>query len=304
MYTLFTETQKNAAPLPLLSNLVNFSIFQKLECKLNFRSFMVKYVCEGTENYKINGLPYHINEGQYLLLNQYAEGTGWLDSPIPVKGICIDISPAILSEVVGSFQRPDTPIADPGMDQYFNTSSFVEKKIARGPENTALFLNQLKQVLLPDPHQNHQFSAEFFYDLAECIVLDHQEFFKQFNGLSSLKSITRKDLFHRVSKGKVYIENHFRLPLDIKSIARESSISEYHFYRLFKAVYGIAPYQYIMKLRLEHAWNALRQGHTSITLVAFEAGFADIFSFSKAFKKRYGHSPSKYFNAGSDNETN
>jgi AraC family transcriptional regulator len=299
MYTLFTETQRNAAALPILSNLVNYSIFRELDCQLNFRSFMVKYVCEGTENYNINGHAYQLRERQYLLVNQYAEGSGWLDSPTPVKGICIDISPTLISEVVGSFQRPDTAICDIEIDKYFTSSSFIERKFSGTQENTARFLHQLSNVISPDPQQDHQFSSDFFYEIAQCIVADHQYIFKQFKSIPSLKSITRKDLFRRVSIGKEYIENHFRLPLEIKSVASESSLSEYHFYRLFKAVYAITPYQYILKLRLDYAWILLKQGHTSITLIAFEAGFADIFSFSKAFKKRYGNSPSQYFKVDS-----
>ncbi len=296
MYTVFTETKRNATPLPLLSNLVNFSIFRELDCQLNFRSFMLKYVCEGTENYRINGAPYQVKEGEYLLVNQYAEGSALLDSPTPVKGICIDISPTLISEVVASCQRPDAPISDIEMDKYFNTPSFMEKKFAGEQEYTASFLNRLKCTLVPDPYDNHQFSSEFFYELAGCIVLDHQEVLKQFTRLPSLKSITRKDLFRRVTKGKEYILHHFRFPLEIRAIAAECSLSEYHFYRLFKVVYGITPYQYILKLRLEYAWILLRQGHSSITVIAFECGFSDIFSFSKAFKKRFGHSPSKHLN--------
>jgi AraC-like DNA-binding protein len=37
----------------------------------------------------------------------------------------------------------------------------------------------------------------------------------------------------------------------------------------------------------------LKSGHFTVSEIALKCGFADIFSFSKAFKKHYGISPSK-----------
>jgi AraC family transcriptional regulator len=96
----------------------------------------------------------------------------------------------------------------------------------------------------------------------------------------------------RVMRGKEYIDSYFKTHLDIETIARISSLSEYHFFRVFKNVFGITPHQYIINRRLTYAENLLKKGHRSITLVAHEAGFSDIYSFSKSFKSKFGISPS------------
>jgi AraC family transcriptional regulator len=70
-------------------------------------------------------------------------------------------------------------------------------------------------------------------------------------------------------------------------------LSEFHFIRLFKQSFSISPYQYIIQCRLAHA-QTLLANHVSIANTAFDTGFADVFSFSKAFKKAFGMSPSGF----------
>ena len=79
---------------------------------------------------------------------------------------------------------------------------------------------------------------------------------------------------------------------EIKEIADHCGMSEYHFFRLFKAVIGISPHQYLIRKRIENAHALLSDKSHSVSDVAFLCGFADVFSFSKAFKKHTGTPPS------------
>lgn len=94
--------------------------------------------------------------------------------------------------------------------------------------------------------------------------------------------------------GKSYIDSNFKSHLSIEEIAKECGLSEYHFHRLFKSVYGNSPYQYILNKRLNLALEKLKKGNDTLTDIAYEIGFADIYSFSKAFKKNYGVPPSAF----------
>jgi AraC family transcriptional regulator len=71
-------------------------------------------------------------------------------------------------------------------------------------------------------------------------------------------------------------------------------MSEYHFFRIFKKAFGISPYQYLIDVRLNWAFQQIKQQQQSISSIAHETGFADLSSFSKAFSKKFGFPPSKW----------
>ena len=102
-------------------------------------------------------------------------------------------------------------------------------------------------------------------------------------------------MLQKLAKGKSFIEQYFTVDIDIKKVARESGISEYHFYRLFKNVYGISPYQYLKQKRLEMAKIMLKKDNIPISQLAMEVGYSDIFTFSKAYKQHFGFPPSQRF---------
>lgn len=290
MHNVFTVKNSRDWQLPQKSNLINFSLLKELNCAAPFRSFSVKYVCHGSEIYTVNGNKYNIKTGQYLLANHFAEGLVEIDKP--VKGICIDVSPDLLSEVVASYRRPDTAFADSSLDSFFNSPDFIVNKYRSDHTNVGQFLRQLDLVSSENPSSGLIFSREFYFTLAEKILADHVPIFKQLQAIRTLKSVTKNELLRRIFKAKEFIDFYFKTALDVKTIALECCMSEYHFFRLFKIVLGVSPHQYIIQKRIAHAAERIKQGKTNITDLALESGFSDIYAFSKSFKKYFGISPS------------
>ena len=82
-------------------------------------------------------------------------------------------------------------------------------------------------------------------------------------------------------------------PLTLSEMAGWVNLSPYHFARLFRATFGCAPYQYVQEQRLIRARDHLRQSTTKITAIALACGFNDASQFSRAFKARFGLTPSQ-----------
>jgi AraC-like DNA-binding protein len=286
---LSIKTADGLHPLPM-TNFVDYSIVDEFASKVCFESFSVKYVSLGCENYTVNGYGYPVKSGEYLLVNNYAEGKVAVNELS--KGICIDIEPTLLSEVVAGYRRPDTFHLDISLDTFFNTSDFLENKYCCSNTLVGSFIEELDGVISKKGFSELSFESDFYYTLAEKIVLDHIPIFKQLKSIPSLKSVTKKDLFRKVNKGKECIDAVFKSGIEIASMAKEAGLSEYHFFRLFKTMYGISPYQYIIRKRLEYANSELKLRNNSITTIAYESGFSDIQAFSKSFKKYFGFSPS------------
>lgn len=82
--------------------------------------------------------------------------------------------------------------------------------------------------------------------------------------------------------------------LSVVRLAELSNMSEGHFRRLFKLVYGSSPIEYIRGIRLDCAKNLLMHTDLTIREIADKSGFNDIFYFSKAFKSTEKLTPSDF----------
>ena len=109
-----------------------------------------------------------------------------------------------------------------------------------------------------------------------------------------MKNITYNDYIQRINKVVAYINNHLDETLDLKTLANEAALSDFHFHRIFKALKGEAIGGYITRLRLEATARLLRYTALTIEEIAFNIGYETPTSLSKAFKKQYGISPTEY----------
>lgn len=82
----------------------------------------------------------------------------------------------------------------------------------------------------------------------------------------------------------------FRLELLCKHISR----SESQTIRLFKKLYGITPYTYLLNKKIDFAKKLFIDTNLSVKEVADKLCFADEYYFSNIFKKKVGMSPSQY----------
>ena len=71
-------------------------------------------------------------------------------------------------------------------------------------------------------------------------------------------------------------------------------MSQYHFIRLFKAVFGETPKQCQVRARLAEAKRLLTLTEARVTDICMEVGFSSLGSFSAAFASRVGRAPSAY----------
>jgi AraC family transcriptional regulator len=273
-------------------NFIDFSAHKAYYSPIKANGFSIKHVVEGIERYTLNGEKYHVEAGNYLLSNETSEGIVEIESATLVKGICINIRPELLSEMVASHCSPNTAFPDKIFGDFFSSAQFLENKYSAQTTQLGQLLLSISNGMQTNALNQVELNIEFFYALSEKIIADHTPIFQQLHNIPSIKSSTKKDLFKRIYKGKDYIDAVYSSPITVESIAKEACMSEYHFFRLFKATFGETPHQYMVKKRLEQGYAVLLKDKDSVTNAAFESGFSDIHAFSKAFKKHFGIAPS------------
>lgn len=90
-----------------------------------------------------------------------------------------------------------------------------------------------------------------------------------------------------------YISENAGRDISVPELSRRIGYNAQYFIRLFKRVMGTTPHQYIMDYRLRHAMRLLQE-ERSITRVAEAAGYRDLKTFCRAFRQRYGMTPSQF----------
>jgi AraC family transcriptional regulator len=91
-----------------------------------------------------------------------------------------------------------------------------------------------------------------------------------------------------------YIHDNLERDLALDEIAGVANQSKYHFAKSFRAAMGIAPHQYIVKLRIEKARKLLAVDSISVEEVANRVGYSDKSHFAAQFMKIVGVSPNRY----------
>lgn len=91
-----------------------------------------------------------------------------------------------------------------------------------------------------------------------------------------------------------YIETHLSEQIVLSTLAELVRLSDHHFCRSFKQSFGVPPRRYQMQRRIESAKALLADRSIPITEIELMVGYLQSSSFSDAFRKMTGRSPSAY----------
>jgi AraC family transcriptional regulator len=274
--TLYTDADKNA---------IRFSNFNKLESDCPFTGMGVKYVASGEEIYFANNKKYTVKVGEYIIGNEFTKSLVQINSNEAVQGLCIDISSEIISEVAEFHDVNGAELKEFLLSDQFFVNRYNVKNTSLGYS-----LHEINQKIKRGTFANDFQQNELFYSLAESIITDQRFVFDHLSKLDFKKNATNEEVFRAVLLAKTFIDEQINENISLEKMALQIGISKYHFIRVFKSVFGISPYQYQKRKRLELAKLDLLRGN-EIFFTAIRYGFPDVPSFSKAFKQQFGQTP-------------
>lgn len=92
----------------------------------------------------------------------------------------------------------------------------------------------------------------------------------------------------------LYIQKNLCETISLEELAQTACFSPYHFHRIFRGMVGETVAEYIRRIRLEYAAQALRRGQKSVTDLAFEIRYESVEAFTRAFREQFGVNPGSY----------
>jgi len=292
LFHTITEENKLTLNKPSDSDVVYYSELNDWFTHNAFRSFSLKYVVDRCIYYKVGRKEHTVNQGSFLLACKQPDVNAYFDSKHVVKSICIDICPATVAEAYTVLMANDDHDLDNYLAGYFRSPDFFETVCPVHQAGFGKTLNELVAAISVGRAHEH-INKEWFLDLVEKIIYHEYGNYLALKGIRSVKLETRKEILSRLKIARQFMDDEHLNIDEVGEVARYCNMSEFHFFRSFRQAFGISPYQYLLSKRLETARAMIEEGRLSLTSIASHCNFPDIFTFSKAFKRKFAVAPSR-----------
>jgi AraC family transcriptional regulator len=110
-----------------------------------------------------------------------------------------------------------------------------------------------------------------------------------------MQTPARAEYVARINRVMDHVDEHLGDPLTLDELAGVAAFSPFYFHRIFSAMVGETPAQYIRRLRVERAAQQLVAApRKPVTSVALDCGFSGSAAFARAFKETLGMSASEW----------
>lgn len=96
------------------------------------------------------------------------------------------------------------------------------------------------------------------------------------------------------------VENQLQFQWSVESLSKKAHYSAPHLHRLCLKYFKRSPMQQVIYLRMQRARSLLLKTQWPISYIAHYVGYANVFTFSKRFKKSTGKPPREFREAGCD----
>jgi AraC family transcriptional regulator len=100
---------------------------------------------------------------------------------------------------------------------------------------------------------------------------------------------------HRFQKTLQYIDTHLSDDLSLSRLSQIAAFSKHHFLRQFSELFGMGVYEYVQLNRIKRASYQLAfRREQSVIDIALESSYENPESFTRAFKKSTGQTPTEF----------
>ena len=98
----------------------------------------------------------------------------------------------------------------------------------------------------------------------------------------------------RIERALDYVESQLFGDLSLAALAARAGWSPWHFHRLFVALAGLTPAEYVRRRRFTEICRRVGSGDEPLVAVALDCGFESQASFTRAFTRQIGVAPGRY----------
>lgn len=231
------------------------------------QEYQLNYITEGSGIYENRHGKFQVKAGSVLLVlpNEWhryrpIRTTGWTENYVGFNG---NIANELLKNRIFSPSQPviNCGIREEIIDTYLKIYDLVEKE------------------------------RPGFQQVASGMVVKLLGYIVSFE---KRKEFSGKHIAKVIEQVRFLMRQNIEMEFNMEDLASEHHVSYSYFRKMFKKYTGVSPAQYHLQLRIIRAKELLISTDKTVTEIAFQLGFQNIYHFSMLFKKKTGMSPSDF----------
>jgi len=234
-----------------------------------YYDYEIKYIVSGKMHVVQHGKSYVINPGEMILMNLFEYHKYYPDEADPCDILWIHFNGSGCEKLIAEIEdykklpvimKPSTSFAE------------VIKK--------CLALFNESQI------DSDIYMSLYIHELLSEILQPLPQLYSR-----TKESIEQQSLIKSMDN---FIDANLNEKVTLNMLSKEACLSPFHFSRVFNALTGKSPIQYVLLKKIEKSKVMLLYTNKTVSLISEELGFADISHFSRAFHKIEGVSPKKF----------
>ncbi|OCT15329.1 hypothetical protein A8709_14655 [Paenibacillus pectinilyticus] len=253
----------------------------------NLLDYIIFYVQEGQFEIQVNGHTHALKKGDLCLLQPGDVHT--------IRGINTTINPFVHLDFFYNVHRSSSFVTLQGQLDMTPYASYMQPRMhdcetIRIPFKLEPTLpNKMKDLVLK---MIDSWQMQTYMGIMEANQLAHEWLMELFKQYMKPQTASRppKPFLNWITS---YFAYNISEPINVDDMAKRAGLSPSRFNVVFKEQFQMTPYQYLLKLRIEHSQELLTEG-ISIQKVSQYCGFTDVHHFSKTFKNALGITPGAF----------
>lgn len=232
-------------------------------------NYVLHFIVDGKGKFTIDGITTQLKTGDMFILPKGKVAFYQADGEHPWTYLWVGFSGSKAENILSKTQL---------LDHYFCHSTLESKVL-----DQIVKLTQFRDQKLDDVTEL-QLIAELYKLLAFLM-----------EELPS-KSMSDSNILiqNYIKQTKKIIHTQYSKTLKVSQIAKKLNLNRSYLYKIFKEETGYSLKDYLIQIRMEKSADLLTSTTFHISEIANAIGFPDALTFSKAFKKHFGQSPSNY----------
>ena len=232
----------------------------------------VKAAWGGFVRFFLDGRAVAVDDDNYFITNDQRPYASALHCQETVHAVSIFFRPGLAQETLGALLTPEDRILDRGSEAVTRTVEFAEHLRPHDRVVTPLLRHIADQV--DDGISDEMLFEELLSLLLERMLHSHRRSLAAIAPLDLARRATRREVLRRIGWSTDYLNTYYMRALTIGDLAQASSLSQFHFIRLFRAVHGVTPFAYLQKKRAAAARRLLMSTELGHDEIASRVGFA------------------------------
>jgi AraC-like DNA-binding protein len=259
-----------------------FNLIKKVSFFIKEESAMLKshVILKGSHPIKVNKKSKaQIREGQYVVFKDKDELTVFFESAKEYQIFDASFSDALLQRLYDAFP---------------SLKDFIANKAARNvvksyddSRSASHEMTRIVYELLRCPYDENLRKLYFENKVNDFLFEMLVESSKADTSANKLTQKENDSLFKARDIIKADITKHF----SIKEISQKVQLNEFKLKSGFKQVLGTGIFEYLIKIRMENAYQLLTETNKPIKEIASLSGFDYLTNFITAFSKHFGYTP-------------